>query len=470
MLDGTTMNSPPPPHNSPDAPESPAHLLHARTHQVQIVLTVLGIALMLLWCWFWLHTLRTGRLALAEHLRIPAWSFLGFDFLHNYWAVRLWVSGGNPYLDAFGDWRGKYAYPPVVLLLYLWSALFSRGVAVVLWMGYISAAMTAAVWIAGRTRSVLGLMRLPLVLMLGLMLWSMPVLFATERGQGDAICLLLILVAALAYQRPKSWAADAVIGACIALAAWVKVYPAVLILGLLAMRAWRPFALSILMAALIGIIPYRATMQFVTASMAAQQDRVGFLSEVYQWLFHPSQHRPAQLTLYPTIGVDSHSLTTYWGSFWTYTEAASLQRMPGVIGAAIILGPPTLWLSVRMLRASDRARAALAFPYLLWLAAMATFIMPVSYDYNLFYLPLAALAVCDRRDPLIVGLALIALVAWCQPFKVPVPNASDLLFFLKLFSLLGIGVSLLARGRELDRATLSDAGNAERLSTIAAAA
>lgn len=436
---------------------------HSARRRWRYALSALGWAFIAVWAVWWLISLRNGQMWGKEFIRIPVWQYLGLDFLHNYDATLHWLRGRNPYLEDFGDWRGKFAYPPVVLLLFAWCGLLGRSAAMVLWMGVISGMIGVGVWMAGRTRAALSSVRLPLVFMLGLLLVSQPVLFATERGQSDVIVLAMIIVTALALQRPASWGRDILIGVCLAIGAWVKVYPAVLILGLLALRAWRPFGLAALAAVLIGLVPYRATMQFIDASTSAQEDRVGFLSEIYQWLFNPSQHRPAQLTLYPTISVDAHSLTTYWGSFWTYTHVWALQRMPGVIGAALVLGPPTMWLSLRMLRASAPARAALAYPYLLWLAAMATFVMPVSYDYNLFYLPLAALAVCNRRDPVIVPLALIALIVWCQPFVVPVHNAKDLLFFLKLFSLMGVGISLLVRARELDRTMLTDAGDAERL-------
>jgi hypothetical protein len=435
-----------------------------------VLLAVIGCALLGVWAVWWYVSLHNGQMWGKDLLRIPVWRHLGLDFRHNYLAAQHWLHGGNPYLEEFGDWRGKFAYPPVLLPLFAWTGLFGQTRAMILWMGAITAIVGVGAWMVARTRAALGSVTLPLSFMLGLLLLTQPVLFATERGQADAVVLAMIVVAALALQRRASWTRDIVIGVCLAIAAWVKVYPVVLVLGLIALREWRALGVSIVAAALIGLIPYSMTMQFIEASRAAQQDRVGFLSEIYQWLHNPSQHRPAQLTLYPTISVDSHSLTTYWGSFWTYTHLWSLQRTPGVIGAALVLGPPTIWLSVRMLRATARTRAALAYPYLLWLAAMATFVLPVSYDYNLFFLPLAALAVCDRRDPVVVPLALIAMVVWAQPFKVPVPSAKDLLFFLKLLSLMGAGISLLVRAREQDQATLSDAPEEPPLAATVAAA
>lgn len=414
------------------------------------MLVAFGCALIAAWAGWWLISLRNGMLWADEIIRVPAWKHLGLDFQHNYLATLHWLRGGNPYIEEFGDWRGKFAYPPVVLPLFAWCGLFGRTTAMILWMGAITGIIGVAAWAAGRTRAALDLARLPLVLMLGLLLVSQPVLFATERGQADAIVLAMIVVAAFALQRQPSWGRDILIGLCLAVAAWVKVYPAVLIFGLLALGAWRAFGLSVLAAALIGLMPLRATMQFVRASTAAQQDRVGFLSEISEWLFYPTRHRPAELILYPAISVDSHSLTTYWATFWNYFPVYWLARTPGVVGAAVVLAPIVVWVSWRVYRSAGRAR--LALPYLLWITAAATFGLPVSYDYNLIFLPVAALAVCDRRDGVAWAAVVVSMFAWAQPFIVlPFPGHVDVLFFLKLISLMGVGFCLIARARELDR-------------------
>lgn len=412
----------------------------------------LGCVLIAVWGGWWFISLRNGKLWADEIVRVPAWKYLGLDFQHNYLATLHWLSGGNPYLEEFGDWRGKFAYPPLVLPLFAWCGLFGPTAAMVIWMGVITGITALAAKAAHRTRAALGVVPLPLVFMLGLLLCSQPVVFATERGQTDAIVLAMIVAGAAALQRPASWARDVLIGTCFAVAAWVKVYPAVLILGLLALSAWRAFGLSVIIAGMIGLLPLRATTQFIRASAAAQQDRVGFLSEIYQWLVHPSHHRPAELILYPTISVDSHSLTTYWATFWNYFPFYRLAHIPGVVGAALILAPITLWVSWRVYRCGRRSRMAL--PYLLWVTAAATFGLPVSYDYNLIFLPLAALAVCARRDGVAWAIVVVSTFAWAQPLVVlPFPGHVDVLFFLKLISLMGAGFCLLRRAQELDNAT-----------------
>ncbi len=433
----------------------------------QALLTLVGLALLILWACWWFETLRTGRLALAGRTRIPAWRFLGFDFLHNYWGVRVWLSGGNPYHQEIGDWRGKYAYPPIVLLLYAWSALFRSGVAIVLWMGFITATVAAGAWVARRVRITLDLARLPLVFAVGAALCSMPVLFATERGQGDAICLAMIITAALLWRRRSSWWTDAAVGTCLAVAAWVKVYPVILLPALLVLGRRRAFAAGVVAAVLIGVVPYRATVNAFNAS--AQRDRVSFVKELRAWVTDPA-FIPARTVGYDSISADTHSLTTYWGRFWGYFSLYRIARMPGLLGAAIVLAPLALWISAAVWRSPGRDQ--LVYPYLLLLAALATFGLPVSYDYNLIYLPLAALAVCDRRDPFIVAVALVGMLVWWQPFRVPwemqvaaafaAVNAHpplapfelllrierDVLFFLKLLAAVGVGVSLVLRAKQ----------------------
>jgi hypothetical protein len=88
----------------------------------------------------------------------------------------------------------------------------------------------------------------------------------------------------------------------------------------------------------------------------------------------------------------------------------------------------------------------MALPYLLWLTAAATFGLPVSYDYNLIYLPLAAFAVWDRRDGVVGAMLLLAMAAWAQPFIfADFPARIDVLFFLKLSSLIAVGVCIVRR-------------------------
>jgi len=427
------------------------------------LLPVFGCALIVLWAAWWIAAIAQGQLWGVQNTRIPAWKFLGLDFQHNYDAARFWIAGHNPYAEDFGDWRGTFAYPPVVLPLFAWCALLPRFAAYVVWCAFVGVSIALGSAVAARTRDALCLIRVPAPFIAGLMLWSLPVLFATERGQTDVLVLLALAGAAIALRRPPSWGRDLLIGACLAVATWIKIYPAFALLGLIPLRAWRAFGLGALEAALIGLVPLRATMQWIQTSAEAQKDRVGFVTEINQWLFHRASHRPAELTLYPTISQDAHSLTTYWSTFWRHFDLWWLERMPGALGALLVLMPPTIWLSLRVARSSPVVRARLAYPYLLWLAAMATFLMPVSYDYNLFYLPLAALTVWDRRDPWLITAVLgLATFVWWQPMVLPWFEDAEVFMGLKLVSLLGVGVIIARRARDIEESQESPGSAALR--------
>ncbi len=79
-------------------------------------------------------------------------------------------------------------------------------------------------------------------------------------------------------------------------------------------------------------------------------------------------------------------------------------------------------------------------PFLLWLAACATYIMPVAFDYNLFFLPLAMVGLWRARDGWATHLLLgFSLLAW-QPVGLPI--SADLLMAAKVAGLAGCVLSL----------------------------
>jgi hypothetical protein len=73
--------------------------------------------------------------------------------------------------------------------------------------------------------------------------------------------------------------------------------------------------------------------------------------------------------------------------------------------------------------------------------------MPVSNDYNLFFLPMAALAAWDRRDPVFVHVLMGMFLFWWQPMQLPI--SPEMLFILKIVGLYAIGVSVAIRANEL---------------------
>ena len=67
-------------------------------------------------------------------------------------------------------------------------------------------------------------------------------------------------------------------------------------------------------------------------------------------------------------------------------------------------------------------------------------------DYSLVFLPLAALAVWDRRDPLMVHVALGLLLLWWQPLALPID--ARLLFVIKFLGLGAVGACLVRRASQ----------------------
>src|SRR5689334_3731992 len=105
----------------------------------QAWLSITGWVLLGLWALWWglsfvNHVLVFGRMTL-----VPVWHLLGLDFLHNYLGSTAWLSGRDPYLYFFGDDRGLYAYPPIVLPMFGWSAWVSLPTAVILFSCVIAA-------------------------------------------------------------------------------------------------------------------------------------------------------------------------------------------------------------------------------------------------------------------------------------------------------------------------------------------
>jgi hypothetical protein len=118
-----------------------------------------------------------------------------------------------------------------------------------------------------------------------------------------------------------------------------------------------------------------------------------------------------------------------------------LQRIPGIVVAAMVLLPAILMVTRKVARAAHPE--PLIYPLFLWLMAAATFGLPYSNDYNLISLPIAAFAVWDRRDRPSIQIALGLSVIWSQPLWLPVDGQVLLLF--KLGALYAIGGCLAAR-------------------------
>jgi hypothetical protein len=400
-----------------------------------------GLLLLAFWGAVWGASLCQNRLVGRGLTWVPAWEFLGLDFLNPCLASRHWLAGGDPYREAFGDPRdgtdlvGKFCYPPVVLPLFSWCALVSPPTAVVIWVGVLAALAVFGAALAWRCRRRLGLADMPLPFVLGVFLCSTPVVYALERGNCDLLILLPLAGTVWALQH-RSLPRDLVAGGCLALAAWIKLYPGLLVLSLPALRRWRALGCFVAAAALIGL-PGVADLPALSANLHAAA-LVSGPSEPY----HPC-----------------HALSSCWEYLWSGTPLAIVGRIPGPLAASTLALGLALAVSWRIYRCPVSCR--LLYPYLLWLAALATFVPRIANDYNLYYLPLAALAVWDRRDPLLVHLGMALLLLWWQPLAVPIGNRE--FFVLKVLGFLAVTRSLIGRIREQGEcaALIGEAGSRE---------
>jgi hypothetical protein len=383
------------------------------------VLGLLGLTALAFWGVWWVDSVRADRLVGGQHTWIPVLPFLAGDFVHNVDPPsRFWVAGGDPYQDT--PMTFCYPYPPVVPRLFAWVGLLTPRTAMVVWLvalAAIAAAGTRACW---STRRELGLCEVPLPIALAAVLYSSPVLYALERGNVDLIILLAVLVA-LGLMRRRTAATEAVAGLVLAVASWSKLYPGLLALGLLALRRRRVLAAYAVAGGVIGVLSLPDLPRFLRNN----RTMVGVFSAGPVGFVHPLEH----------------SLTGCWRRLW---EGTPLSRLAGVPGGVVTLGvllPLVLWISLRVSRCADRSR--LAYPYLLWVLALATFVPPVANDYNLFFLPMAALAVWDRRDPVYVHMMMAPLLLWWQPLALPIDGRVLLAF--KLTGLAAVGLSLAGR-------------------------
>ncbi len=396
----------------------------------QRTLLILGVLLLVGWAALWTVSLTRNRLVGGRHTWLPAWEFLGLDFLSNYYAANHWLRGGDPYSEPFNDPLGRpICYPPVVLPLFAWCGLLSARAAVVVWTVALAAFAVLGAVVAWRTRRQLGLTDLPLPFVLAAVLCSTPVLFALERGNWDLMVLVPLTIAAWAL-REKSAARDGLAGACLALAAWLKLYPALLVLVFLVQRRYR--ALGVFAAVCAGLV-------------------------ALYWPQFPQMYANMQAVIQHNTpgGFDptAHTISGFWKYFfegWTGTRLAFLARLPATVAACVLVLPVVLGVSWRLWQTPQRER--LVFPYLLWLAAAATFMPKTANDYNFFFLPLAVLAVCDRRDGVVVHMLLGLLLLWWQPKLLLIHP--KLLFCFKVGGFLALTYCLLRRAAELRAAAV----------------
>jgi hypothetical protein len=201
-----------------------------------------------------------------------------------------------------------------------------------------------------------------------------------------------------------------------------------LIIGLAALRCWRTLGFAVLAAVLLGLLDLPGVLQF-------QTNLHGLIAD------HAPSHHGQFLAFH-------HALGGWWRVLCLQLHWRTLARLPEPLVTLGLLAPLLGWVSYRLFRCPDRM--SLVFPYLTWLAAAASFLPPVAYDYSLVFLPLAALAVWDRRDPVFVHLLMAFLLLWWQPLQLSI--GALLLFAFKLAGLAAVGASLGQRAAERSHA------------------
>jgi hypothetical protein len=239
-----------------------------------------------------------------------------------------------------------------------------------------------------------------------------------ERGQADPMIIPSIIAAAWLLGR-GAWA-EIIAGGLLGWTAWIKYYPGLVVVALLALGKWRALAAFVVVAAGIGIV-----------------DLEGFRGAIRQANLGQVLMTGPDLSVHPI----QHSIVGSWKALGFVKGWPPLQQVPGTVVAAVLLLPAVLLVSRKVAKSADTQ--ALTYPYLLWLTAAATFAMPASNDYNVATLPIATLAVWDRRDRPGIHLAIILSILWSQPFWLPING--EILLGLKLGALYAVGASLAAR-------------------------
>lgn len=380
---------------------------------------------LVLWGVWWCCSVHRQELAAGPRMWFQPPAF-GVDFYHHVdRPSRIWWDGGDPYADQ----EYFFAYPPSVMRIFSWVNYLTPRTALSIWLLVMTAIIAAAAWATSRSRRRLSLSKIPPIAAIVLILFSTPVLFAMERGQYDPLILLFILAALPLLRHPSKWAQFAA-GAVLCLAPWAKVYPGLLVVGLVGMRRWRALAAFVVVGIALCLVNFAEMRQFLVNNAIhirkTEDFALAFPGGPCAW---------------------NHPLALVWASLWLGTKLSWLALIPGKIAAAALLLPPLAWVTYHVYRSPGRA--ALAYPYFLWIMALATFVPPVSNDYNLCFLPLAVLAAWDRRDPLLVHVAIALLFLWWQPVGMSIHGKA--VFGIKLLGLLALAVSLVERACEQAR-------------------
>ena len=396
------------------------------------IATTAGLLLLLIWCVWWTVSLVQERMLFTEDTWIRMAFFgpvstYGVDFLRCIdRPTRIWLAG----LDQYADREILFPYAPIINRLFIWVALTTPENSLRIWICVAAAfAVTGAV-AAVKARRELGLNEGSIPLAVAAILFSTPVLFSLQRANYDLLILPAVIATVILMKR-RTTGADALAALLLAIVVWGKIYPGLLGLGVLALGRWRLAAFLVGFSGLIGLADLPETQRFL--------ENLRIVINTEKFLAHSAK----------TIHVWNHPLGLNWPLLWAGTPLA---RLPGNLGAALLLVPLTSWVSWRIYQCHQRDR--LALPYLFWVLAAASFVPVIANDYNLTPLPLAILATWSVQSRWSVHLTLAALALWWQPISLPIPG--NVLMFIKLAGLIAAAVLIVDHATRLSGAKSSN--------------
>lgn len=403
---------------------------------------IAGYALLVVWVVWWADALYELNLWASQHTLIHVPLFGADFFSQSDLAAREWASGIDPYAS-----RGHlFHYPPLVIRLFLWTPLFEEKLALRIWIVVCILLMVAGTWAAVRVRKSLPVGQLPLSLALAFVLFSFPVVFELERANFDLITLAALLIALWLFSKGTN-TAEFLAGCVLAAGPWVKLYPGLMGLGLVALRRYRATAGFVVACAAIGLAAPSETMRSFDVLRLAVE-RVKNVSKIVPqspW---------------------GHSLSVAWlkigqAASSTFLGKAMLAIPMDAAAGAFVLGLAG-WVCYRLYRLPRTNE--LLYPLLLWLNALGSCVGAIANDYSLAFLPLAAIAVFSLKDGWFVRIGMALLVIWWQPLDVKLD--SGVLLAIKVLGLVVVGMSIVKRAEELSTSTVTEpvsstAGSAE---------
>jgi Glycosyltransferase family 87 len=381
---------------------------------------LVSLALVGLWVSLFVASVRQDRLVVGRSTWVLIAPCLGVDFkLAIDYVARVEALGLRASQFPDDPHCVQYPYPPMIGRYFRWVTLFDRMTASVVWQCTLPLFGAIGCLAAWRTRKKLGLDSMPLMLMFAAFLFSTPFIYAVERGQCDPMIIPLLVVAAWLLGKRGTWA-ELGAGGLLALTAWIKYYPGLAVIALFALGRKKAMAAFVAVVALIGVVDRQGIRESITAGKLIES---------------------GQLRRIGTVHESSHSFIEAWKLSASVRGSALLSRVPEGLPTAILLIPALYLVSRGVARAKDPK--ALTYPYLLWLTSAATFALPYSNDYNLCTLPLAMMALWDRRDRATIQLLLALSLLWLQPIWLPIDGG--ILVFFKLGALYAVGACLVAR-------------------------